>query len=77
MARRVGIKEAAEILGVSKHFLYTEARAGRIPCNRSGNKYLFDVDQVDEFLRKKALENIREERDEKILQYGKIRRIEA
>lgn len=77
MARRMLLKEAAEELGVSRHFLYTEARAGRIPHFRSGNRYIFDVDQVDEFLRKKALENIREERDEKILQYGQIRRIEA
>lgn len=77
MSRRMLLKEAAEALGVSRHFLYTEARAGRIPHFRSGNRYIFDVDQVDEFLRKKALENIREERDEKILQYGQIRRIEA
>ena len=77
MSRRVGIKEAAEELGVSRHFLYTEARAGRIPHFRSGNRYIFDVDQVDDFLRKKALENVRINHDERVVQYGQLRRIEA
>lgn len=76
MSKRVGIKEASEILGVSKHFLYTQARAGEIPCNKTGNKYLFDVEQVDEFLRNKAMENVREEKTVSY-GYGKIRRIEA
>jgi len=79
MARRMLLKEAAEELGVSRHFLYTEARAGRIPHFRSGNRYIFDIEQVDEFLRRKALENVREEKDEneKVVQYGQLRRIEG
>jgi excisionase family DNA binding protein len=70
------LKEAAEQLGVTKHFLYTEARAGRIPHFRAGNRYIFDVDQVDEFLKKKALESVREEKESPV-QYGVLRRIEA
>jgi len=77
MTRRMLLKDAAKALGVSRHFLYTEARAGRIPHFRAGNRYIFDIEQVDEFLKKKALENVREEKDEKIFQYGKLRRIEA
>ncbi len=77
MARRMLLKEAAEELGVSRHFLYTEARAGRIPHFRSGNRYIFDVDQVDEFLGRKALENVKKDQDEKVVQYGQLRRIEA
>lgn len=77
MPKRMLIKEAAEYLGVSKHFLYTEARAGRIPHFKSGNRYIFDVEQVDEFLKKKALENVRTDDNEKVFQYGKLRRIEA
>lgn len=74
MSRRMLLKEAAEVLGVSKHFLYTEAKAGRIPHFRAGNRYIFDVEQVDEFLKKKALENVRDENNEKV-QYGQLRKI--
>ena len=79
MARRMLLKEAAEELGVSRHFLYTEARAKKIPHFRSGKRYIFDVEQVDEFLKKKAMENVIEieEQDEKVVQYGKLRRIEV
>jgi len=74
---RMLLKDAAKALGVSKHFLYTEARAGRIPHFKAGNRYIFDVEQVDEFLKKKALENVRTDDNEKVFQYGKLRRIEA
>ena len=77
MTRRMLLKEAAKELGVSRHFLYTEARAGRIPHFRTGNRYIFDIEQVDEFLKKKALENVRTDDNEKVFQYGKLRRIEA
>jgi len=77
MTRRMLLKDAAKALGVSKHFLYSEARAGRIPHFRAGNRYIFDVDQVDEFLRKKALENVKETENEKPIRYGVLRRIEA
>ena len=76
MSRRMLLKEAAEALGVSRHFLYTEARAGRIPHFRAGNRYIFDIEQVDEFLKRKALESVKEEEDEKIINYGTLRRIE-
>jgi len=71
------LKDAANALGLSKHFLYTEARAGRIPHFRAGNRYIFDIDQVDEFLKKKALENVRTDSNEKVVKYGQLRRIEA
>lgn len=74
---RMLLKDAAKALGVSKHFLYTEARAGRIPHFRAGNRYIFDVEQVDEFLRQKALENVKEGKNERIVNYGMIRRIKA
>jgi len=77
MSRRMLLKDAANALGLSKHFLYTEARAGRIPHFRAGNRYIFDIDQVDEFLKKKALENVRTDSNEKVVKYGQLRRIEA
>lgn len=75
MANRMLLKDAAKELGVTKHFLYTEARAGRIPHFRAGNRYIFDVEQVDEFLKRKALDSVREEQYEKVVQYGQIRKI--
>lgn len=74
---RMLLKDAAKALGVSRHFLYTEARAGRIPHFRAGNRYIFDVEQVDEFLRQKALESVREQEEEKIVEYGKLRKIQV
>ncbi len=74
---RMLLKDAAEALGVSKHFLYAEARAGRIPHFRAGNRYIFDVEQVDEFLKQKALESVRDEQDKKVVQYGQLRKIKA
>jgi len=77
MTRRMLLKDAAKALGVSRHFLYTEARAGRIPHFKAGNRYIFDVEQVDEFLRQKALESVREQEEEKIVEYGKLRKIQV
>ncbi len=77
MTRRMLLKDAAKALGVSRHFLYTEARAGRIPHFKAGNRYIFDVEQVNEFLKQKALENVRHDENEKIINYGKLRKIEA
>lgn len=77
MTRRMLLKDAAKALGVSRHFLYTEARAGRIPHFKAGNRYIFDVEQVNEFLKQKALENVRDDENEKIINYGKLRKIEA
>jgi len=65
------LKDAALALGVTKHFLYTEARAGRIPHFRAGNRYIFDIEQVDEYLKQRALANIRSEAPS----YGKLRKI--
>ncbi len=68
------IKETAKILGVSEYFLRTEAKAGRIPCYMSGSTYIFDVEQVDQFLKEKAMANITKDEKSK---YGALRKIEA
>ncbi len=75
MARRATLVEAAERLGLSRHYLYTEARAGKIPCLKAGSRYVFDVEQVDEFLKKKCMEQIRKADSESTEQYGRIRKI--
>ena len=75
MAKRAALVEAAKRLGLSRHYLYTEARAGRIPHLKAGTKYVFDVDQVDEFLKRKCMERVREADSESAEQYGRIRKI--
>jgi excisionase family DNA binding protein len=59
MAKRLLLNPAAEALGVTPHFLRTEAKAERIPHIRCGNRYLFDVDQVEEFLKQRAIANVK------------------
>ena len=44
-------KELAPILGVSKEFLYQEARAGRLPCLRLGARVVFRLSELIEHLR--------------------------
>jgi excisionase family DNA binding protein len=68
------LKETAKILGVSEYFLRTEAKAGRIPFYMSGSTYIFDVEQLDQFLKDMAMANMA--RDEKP-KYGTLRKIEA
>jgi excisionase family DNA binding protein len=74
MARRLLLNPAAEALGVTPHFLRAEAKAERIPHIRCGNRYLFDIDQVEEFLRLKALENVRFETSDNV-SYGTLRKV--
>lgn len=67
------LKEAAAAVGLSKHALYKMAKAGEIPCIRIGGprgRYLFDIEQLEDFLKQKALENVRRPEQEG---YGKLR----
>lgn len=73
---RLLLNDAAKILGVTPNFLRTEAKAGKIPHLRIGNRYAFDTNQVEEFLRNKALLNVKQE-SENIIDYGKLRKINA
>jgi len=68
------IKNTAKILGISEYFLRTEAKAGRIPCYKSGKTYIFDISQLEEFLKNRAMENIRKDESS---DYGTLRKIEA
>lgn len=48
----VGIKEAAQGLGISVHELRSGARKGKYPHHKAGNKYLFDAELLEEAVRK-------------------------
>ncbi|MBU3173698.1 hypothetical protein [Clostridium estertheticum] len=73
MRKRLLLKDAAEALGVTAHYLRTEAKAGRICHLRCGNRYIFDIEQCEEFLRNKAMENVKPS-IENIAQYGVLRK---
>lgn len=76
MSRRLKLKEAADALGVSKHFLRTKAIAGEIPYIRAGNRYIFDIEQVESILTRESLKNLKtEENISENNQYGKLRKI--
>ena len=46
------INKAAEIMGLSKHFIRQKAVNGEIVCIRAGNKYLINIDKLIEYLNK-------------------------
>ena len=74
MAKRLLLNPAAEALGVTPHFLRTEAKAGRVPFFWAGNRFVFDIEQVDEFLKKKALENLKAQQGGAV-GYGILRKV--
>jgi hypothetical protein len=59
MTKRLLLNAAAKELGVTPHFLRTEARAGKIPCIYAGNRYVFDIQQVEDFLKQRAMNNVK------------------
>ena len=75
MAKRLLLNPAADALGVTPHFLRTEAKAERIPHLKCGNRYIFDIEQVEEWLKKKALDNVKSQEGENGVQYGKLRKV--
>lgn len=77
MARIVGINEAHEITGLSKHELRTGAISGKYPHLRAGGskgKILFDIDILEGHI-KKLIEQSTVKEDTNISQYGKLRKI--
>lgn len=76
MARRELLNPAAEILNVTPHWLRIEAKAGRMPHLKCGNRYIFDIELCEKFLTDKALENMKiEEKNES--KYGVLRKVEC
>jgi hypothetical protein len=75
MSRRMYLNDAAKALEVAPYALRTMAKTGGIPCWKSGNRYIFDIEQCEEYLRNKAMENV--EKIEEPTQYGVLRKIKA
>jgi excisionase family DNA binding protein len=73
MSKRLLLNRAAEALGVTEHYLRTEIKAGRIPYLMAGNRYIIDVEQVEEFLKNKAMGNMKRI-SEGSIKYGVLRK---
>ncbi len=48
----VGAARVAEILGMSKQWVYLAAADGRIPCYRAGKRVRFRLSEVEEAIRR-------------------------
>ncbi|WHH60419.1 hypothetical protein [Petroclostridium sp. X23] len=76
MSRRVLMKEAAKVTGLSEWELRTGAKAGRYPHMKVGNRYIFDLDILEAHIKRMIEDSINpQESQENISQYGKLRKI--
>jgi hypothetical protein len=78
--RRATIKEAAELTGLTERKLSCGCKAGRYPHIEAGmgavrHKYLFDMDRLEEALRKEELEALEGLRANERLVFGGLRRL--
>lgn len=75
MSRRVKLKEAAEITGLSEWELRTGTNSGRYPAMRVGSsksgRIIFDLDLLEKRITELMLQNVSEDTDE----YGKLRQV--
>ncbi len=57
MSELLSLSRLGRRLGLTQQWLRTEADAGRIPCLRAGNRYVFDLAAVQETLSQRAGRN--------------------
>lgn len=78
MARIVGINEAHEITGLSKHELRTGSISGKYPHLRVGDakrgKIVFDIELLEKHI-KRLMEESTIRKEENVTTYGKLRKI--
>jgi hypothetical protein len=70
------IKELHDTIGLTEWDIRQRAKTGRIPCLKSGNRYIFDIDLVEEFLKNEAMNNVKQA-ETSYNKYGTLRRINA
>ncbi len=58
---------------ITKHFLYSGCRAGRLPHYRAGVRYIIDTDELDKYLHEMLSESINKISND--IQYGQLRRV--
>lgn len=75
MGRKAYIKQAAEETGLTEYQLRRMTKEGKVPFLLSGNRYIFDLDLLEEALRNEAMKNVKAE--EPVEQYGILRKIQC
>jgi len=55
----LGLKEAANLIGVSKRTMQRLQQEGEIPFSRIGRKIIFRLSQLEAYLKRKEAENVR------------------
>lgn len=77
MGKKVGVREAAEIIGLSQWELRTGAKAGKYPSIRVGDaekgKIVFDIELLEKHIEKMMQESI--EFTSEVPQRGKLRKL--
>lgn len=76
MGKRVGLKEAAKITGLSPWELRTGAKSGKYPNFRIGGargRIIFDIDLLEAHIEKMILNSIKEYDDMHV--YGSLRKV--
>ena len=53
----VDVNQAAEQLGLSRHFLYRKVKAGQVPHYRAGRAVRLDLSEVRNWMRSQAQVN--------------------
>lgn len=54
----LSVKEVAEYLGMNYFTIVRYAKSGRLPAMKTGRKWLFHRETLEDFIKKKAKENI-------------------
>lgn len=55
MREQLNVEHAAKLLGLSIHTLYSYIRYRRIPFRKIGSRVLFDPDELENWLKSKAV----------------------
>ena len=55
----LGLKEAANLIGVSKRTMQRLQQEGEIPFSRIGRKIIFRLSQLEAYLKRKEAENVK------------------
>jgi hypothetical protein len=76
MAKMAYKKKAAEIAGLSEYQLWRMTKEGKVPYIMSGNRFIYNIELLQESLRNLALANMKPMEEEN-KQYGVLRRINA
>lgn len=77
MSKRVTIKEAAEITGLTEYCIRLGCKQGRYPHIRIGlgkGKILIDIALLERYLEQEAMDNVKpQESVPEVVNYGKLR----